>query len=746
MIAAAPRALKAGAEQWMLTPATSIYALADSLQHLSFLFNAIGETLHRQLHRTAGGLGWQNEAADATRTSTATQSSSCQEIAQYLQDASLRVADVAHSMDFASRHLLEVAARLVEAERDLRAAEGSPRFEDGTSDQALVEQARHNVTNLEGDCQHALQHSRNIGEELAHALSVAHRNVAAMNDFARCEGWVTSHLLPSMRSAFEEYDLIADPAEQYILDQADAGMSAQNLRKLLGELTDEEIAILLERHPQLAKMMTDSMTTDQFVEGDWAAHTSEAALAKALRQCQTLPNQQKSIEELWATFSEDERNRLALLYPGVVGSLGGIAPAQRFAANRVKVAGALYDLRQQRHDLEMTERVSKSFLGHASHRGWVDGERSEQWQSLDKRIAFYHSILNDDSTAGTGPRQILVFDNAGDGKFAEVFGTIDGDTENLGVFVPGTTTSMDSIGNYAKNMSGVAHGDSSGKTAMVVWMGTDLPDEVSNAVSASYAKQGSSDLVDFMVGLGVKPKNAAGEGTNITVGGHSYGGALVGLADAKGLPANNVVHLSSAGAGKGMWSVDDYATEDAFGNPRQVNRFSQTPRIDAINVSQGTMNYAGQLKGVNDVTAEFIAPPMAATGGVLTTAYGLANGDWQAIKKGVSMVAYPDRAIAPTQHWLNKSALDFSRTVDRFGLFSDYAHGGDPDKMEGVTQLHPGRYAHDFKDNNGDSSLAGKSVDFGGGPIKAHTDSIIPGSGAHDNFTKIVRGQPPRTR
>lgn len=110
-----------------------------------------------------------------------------------------------------------------------------------------------------------------------------------------------------------------------------------------------------------------------------------------------------------------------------------------------------------------------------------------------ERIALLEGLLFDVPVVPHGGRRlsadhraVLAFDPRDDGRFAEWHGTID--ASNVGVFVPGTTTDLASVGRYNDTMLLLA-GRHQLDTATITWMGTDLPDAVAaDATFTSYTE------------------------------------------------------------------------------------------------------------------------------------------------------------------------------------------------------------------------------------------------------------------
>ncbi|MGW7537296.1 alpha/beta hydrolase [Amycolatopsis sp. NPDC054798] len=243
---------------------------------------------------------------------------------------------------------------------------------------------------------------------------------------------------------------------------------------------------------------------------------------------------------------------------GKSASSGGWAGT--IAANRMKVSDALAAERTRLAGLSDPDAIARS----------------------KRRIALYQSILDDH-------RQILRFDPSGNGRIAELVGSIQPGTRNVGLFVPGVHTRMDTFQSYADLGRSLVAADPSGRTAMVVWADGVFPQNVTTEGSeASYAQTMAPNLKAFGDELRGQVDSQTGGAATITAIGHSYGGATVGLADQQGLPVDRVLHVESAGMGHGVWSPADLPPSQAG-----VQRYSMTAPLDPIILAQGN---AGALE------------------------------------------------------------------------------------------------------------------------------------------------------
>ncbi len=264
------------------------------------------------------------------------------------------------------------------------------------------------------------------------------------------------------------------------------------------------------------------------------------------------------------------------------GTQAGGAFADQIAANRTKVASALTaeqanqtNLRQQLTQLQNLDKTTPDEFGANAYQ---ESQVAQQLAQSGQKIALYQNILANN-------RQILDFDPSGDGRIAELIGTIGPNTTNVGVLVPGTYTNMADFDTYAKDAASFVQADPSGHLAMVAWADGTFPQTlVPAAADPSYAQATAPDLAAFSHQLRDQIDTQAGPGNDVqvTYAGHSYGGAVVGLAEQNGLDANRTLYVESAGMGHDVWSPGDLHDMQP-----DVQRYAMTAPGDPISAIQG---------------------------------------------------------------------------------------------------------------------------------------------------------------
>jgi hypothetical protein len=313
---------------------------------------------------------------------------------------------------------------------------------------------------------------------------------------------------------------------------------------------------------------------------------------------------------------------LAILFPAVIGNLAGAPFAARAAANRVRIVATLDE--QKRHIDDLATKRNRLHFKSVGARELIDEELHE----ARARLEVLQHIVDDPA------RQIVYFDNAGDGGIAELHGKINAKTGNVGVFVPGTGSSLAGFETNAKRSAlwvkaGVGEDH---PLAMVTWMGGDFPNDVpTDAGFRDYADRLGPELANFSHEIR-QEVDQAGANAKVTVMGHSYGGTAVGTSERYGLDADRVLHVESPGMGHDVRSPDDLYPARA-----DVRRYSITAPEDAINLArvptwiQDLPGVGGMGHGANPDTfpgttrlasgryadGSSIDGPLAAHGGVL---------------------------------------------------------------------------------------------------------------------------------
>jgi hypothetical protein len=263
---------------------------------------------------------------------------------------------------------------------------------------------------------------------------------------------------------------------------------------------------------------------------------------------------QDRIGEQIAAMTPAQRQRLITEFPQQVGNTDGMPWDMRVAANRVNIAQAIVDTEDPR------------------------------------RVEFYRTLLGEiDDPARGGQRidrQILAFDPAR-ASLVELNGNLS-TAKSVAVLVPGLNTTIENSAantQTARRFVSATRGD----VATITYLGGPFPrgnpvTGVVDAASPRYALDMAPRLVAFSedVDRTVDAVAATGRPIPVTYIGHSYGGSIVGTAEALGLTGDRMLYVAAAGAGVGVDDPGDWHNR----NP-DVLRFSMTAPGDFIEVVQG---------------------------------------------------------------------------------------------------------------------------------------------------------------
>lgn len=412
---------------------------------------------------------------------------------------------------------------------------------------------------------------------------------------------------------FQDAGVVDSDAEEALARRIRPVLSAEEVRRLLADVPTDRLDEFLARHPHVAAALAE----------DWDHAEGEDPLLDLLLEAigpvgEHGPDVRgvEAVRAQWASLTTQEQARLRLLYPTLVGNTDGIPLLDRALANRALVRSALLRelavearLNSGPTTAELTARETARYedatgsalgaFGHWLARQFFSSEPGLMVHDLDgvdpdrelresrARIELYRSLLlgappapriGDTSGIPADLRLLLVFDPRGDGRYAEWHGRVD--AANVGILVPGTYSEMASIGDYSLEAARIAR-DHLATTATISWLGTDLPSSlVTDASRRSFSEQGGHDLLRFVEGLGLASER------DVSLAGHSAGGAVVGYADVLGVDVDRVLHVASAGSGLEFGA--DYRATTWDGEARDVVRYTQTAPGDPIAVSQDT--------------------------------------------------------------------------------------------------------------------------------------------------------------
>ncbi|KND45006.1 alpha/beta hydrolase [Streptomyces stelliscabiei] len=223
----------------------------------------------------------------------------------------------------------------------------------------------------------------------------------------------------------------------------------------------------------------------------------------------------------FASLTAHQRGRLAHRYPLAVGNMAGAPVELRYRANRLALKQQSARERERMHDQRLSETGR-----------YEAGRRMHRFDML-----------------AVQKRHILAFDPQGDGRVAEVFGSLD-KAERVSVVVPGVDTNIINFQRTNRRFSapvGMAESlydaersaDPATRTAVIAWADYTAPTGLGlDSATALRAEQGSVRLNALVRSLP--------SGSTVALVCHSYGSVVCGVA-ASSLPSR-VTDIAVAGS------------------------------------------------------------------------------------------------------------------------------------------------------------------------------------------------------
>jgi hypothetical protein len=342
-------------------------------------------------------------------------------------------------------------------------------------------------------------------------------------------------------------------------DARGAVLALQAERDELDRFTAEQLRAV----PLLAELAASapaSLTARLAVASLWAGDVdgiSAAGLASL--------GDPELIRQVWGSMSREQRDALVAASPLVIGNLDGVPLRDRVAANHRSIGHEIDHREAQIAALE-----AKRDAEIANPSSYPEQSPSSIRAAYDARIAEHRAVIlsyrglltqrvtwideNRHTHVDTGAR-VVVFDPRSQaigtyhGPIDAVTGDIPAWVRHVAISVPGTAATMIS---FSDDLGADLYALSGRQSAVFQWAGGEFPGDVLEATSADYSAALAPKLRDFAAGV------ALPDSATLTVLGHSYGGATVGLAEQAGLKADRVLYVASAGMGHGVSGLSDF--------------------------------------------------------------------------------------------------------------------------------------------------------------------------------------------
>ncbi|WP_106816309.1 alpha/beta hydrolase [Microbacterium timonense] len=387
---------------------------------------------------------------------------------------------------------------------------------------------------------------------------------------------------------------------QGAIDDFRASRSAYNALREERDRLDHETAASLRAIPLIAEITHEgAVSAGGFVAATalWAGDTDEVTA----QQMAALADPEL-IRQVWDSLDRAQKDALIAAEPRVIGNLDGIPIGDRVEANRVNIQE---EIAAGEAEIARLQDVRDAALERTYHsRRAVEQAYDDLIAEQQRLIDYYEGLLSQEIQVAdesgtvhteTGAR-VVVFDPSRQ-AIATYHGPIDPATgdipswvRSVAISVPGTGSNITDFGDdHAADLQAAA-GPSS---AVFQWAGGPFPQWIPEAMDAWYSHDLAPRLRDFAAGIAV-PAAAT-----LTVVGHSYGGATVGLAEAAGLRADRILYIAAAGMGDGVSGLDDFPyTSD-------VPHYAMMSRNDmVVGLIQGREGELHALHGQSSLTAE----------------------------------------------------------------------------------------------------------------------------------------------
>lgn len=326
------------------------------------------------------------------------------------------------------------------------------------------------------------------------------------------------------------------------------------------------------------------MEADADVDGDGIYLADDAFLAgrvgaASIAEAMVIPRpgtDPAAVARWWASTPPGVRERLIRERFAELGMLRGLPAVDIDRVNRLRLD---YDLR------DLSGRLAAVDAAIVGLPGPMEGEDQAVYENRYPEFAERARLLNELANAQKidqqmrdldgrfagyppGPRPyLLTYAYQNEGRFAVALGNPDLAT-HTGIVVPGTSHDVQHEGGLfgpvgdAQRLYGqmnIADLSNPGenKNAVILWMGTDMPDQIPNATNPTYGDtgHGAGWLRDDVAGYQTAHAQATGgDDGHTTVVAHSYGSYLTGEAVKSGMRVDDFVSIGSAGINTGTSS------------------------------------------------------------------------------------------------------------------------------------------------------------------------------------------------
>ncbi len=314
-----------------------------------------------------------------------------------------------------------------------------------------------------------------------------------------------------------------------------------------------------------------------------------------------------TVAEWWASLPTETQTALVLGAPGLIGSLGGVSPVARAAANRLNAATRLAEI-----DARLAELRSVPTSG-----GFSTPAYGYEAGTFDAEIAKLQAERGYLTKAVDGKVQLYLYEPSTQ-SIIEMIGTPGPDTTAINTYVPGTFTSVFSF--YNGGVQQVANWLQERDPGQVtfVWKGGTFPGEnpatgeaqivprILEANFQPFATVKGLQVAEFESEMRAATTSAAGADHNGM--GHSWGLPVITSAEVAGVHYDHVVSLSGAGM-PASWEAQDGTAYSHYAYRDALTMAQQTGQVwDGRNPGTSSDFEQHQYSTPKDVT--IVTPPV----------------------------------------------------------------------------------------------------------------------------------------
>ena len=284
-----------------------------------------------------------------------------------------------------------------------------------------------------------------------------------------------------------------------------------------------------------------------------------------------------AVRAVWDQLDEVQRRSLISNDAAVTGNLDGIPIQYRAEANRLNM----------RAEIARIDRVIAATAHSPHHAEFVFGQSVDELQTFRADLLHYLESTQTVFDRDGKPVEIVgvpvvVFEPgaAAIGTYRGMFdasGDVPDWVANVAIHVPGTGTNptnfrgADDRGfDMLERASDFTRSGDAEPTAVFAWAGGRFP-QFLDAASDGFSRELGPRLRDFAAAVDRHPARST-----LTVTGHSYGAAVVGMAESVGLRADRILYVAGAGIGNDNTKVAD------FPHTADVPHYALMARDDAI--------------------------------------------------------------------------------------------------------------------------------------------------------------------